>query len=122
MGSEKQLTRLQKKYCESAARGRNPTEAAREAGYKNPARAVMVLEKNERVQREIQRQKEAVRKETVQEEEPEVADQGEILEFLTQTMRGDEEPRIRMKAAELLGKMKDTGEKEERVVIVDDVK
>lgn len=122
MGSEKQLTRLQKKYCESVARGRNPTEAAREAGYKNPARAVMVLEKNERIQREIQRQKEAARKETAQEEEPEVADQGEILEFLTQTMRGDEEPRIRMKAAELLGKMKDTGEKEERVVIVDDVK
>lgn len=122
MGSEKQLTKLQKKYCESAARGRNPTEAAREAGYKNPARAVLVLEKNERIQREIQRRKEAAKQEGTQEGESEVADQGEIMEFLTQTMRGDEEPRIRMKAAELLGKLKDTGEKESRVVIVDDVK
>ena len=125
MTGNKRLTKLQRAYCESAARGRSPTEAAKEAGYKNPARAAAALEKKPEVQAKILRLKEAEAKQTP-EEEPEVADQTEILEFLTQAMREEKEPRIRMKAAELLGKrarlFQEPEETEGRVVIVDDVK
>jgi hypothetical protein len=61
------------------------------------------------------------------EEEAPVAEKEEILTFLTGMMREDDDPKLRMKAAELLGKRESLFEKgkaaEDRccVVIVDDL-
>ena len=68
-----------------------------------------------------------MRAEVQKEEEPPVAEKEEILCFLTEMMREDDDPKLRMKAAELLGKRESLfekgGQKNERcrVVIVDDI-
>lgn len=121
MAGERKLTEQQEIFCDEIARGRSPTEAATKAGYKNPKAAVSKLKKSGKLQIAIEE-----RRKTFMDDEAEVADKEEILEFLTQTMRGNEEVRIRMKAAELLGKRTKLFQEEEpeweRVVIVDDIK
>ena len=90
------------------------------------------MQRNEMVQREIARLKgqETAEKPAAQKAEEETpAEKEEILSFLTEVMRDNEDAdlKTRMKAAELLGKReslfeKGGQEKEKcRVVIVDDI-
>ena len=77
-----------------------------------------------KIQKQIERLKKAGKGADV---ETAVAEKDEILCFLTEMMREDEDPKLRMKAAELLGKRESLFEKTKetddrcRVVIVDDI-
>ena len=123
----------QKMFCRLCAGGVKPLEAAKKVGYRNVYGSTGDLLRNERIQQEIARMKggrtaeESAAQKT--EEETPAAEKEEILSFLTEVMRDNEEAdlKTRMKAAELLGKReslfekgKDTDEKC-RVVIVDDI-
>lgn len=129
--AERKLTEGQKTYCRLIAAGEKPVEAAKQAGYQNIYGAIGRMQRNEMVQREIARLKgqETAEKPAAEkaEEETPVAEKEEILCFLTEMMREDDDPKLRMKAAELLGKRESLFEKgrqtEERcrVVIVDDI-
>ena len=83
------------------------------------------LSKQERIQKEIMRQLKEKKKQNI-------ADDEEILQFLTSVMKGDAYieksdsiMKDRMKAAELLGKRQNTFEqselKNDAVIIVDDI-
>lgn len=126
------LTERQKKFCGLCAAGMQPREAAKLLGYRNISRSVGEMLGMEKIQKEIQRQKEPkteqAGKPTRQaEEESAVAEKEEILCFLTEMMREDDDPKMRMKAAELLGKRESLFEKEKRteeksrIIIVDDL-
>ena len=131
--AERKLTERQKEFCRLCADGMKPIDAARKLGYRNVYRSVGDLLRNEKIQQEIAKQKEAgpqAEKTTeghMEDETP--AEKAEILSFLTEVMRDNEEAdlKTRMKAAELLGKRESLFEKgkaaEEkcRVVIVDDI-
>ncbi|MBQ2924648.1 MAG: hypothetical protein IJE57_03640 [Anaerotignum sp.] len=130
--AERKLTEKQKKYCRFCAEGMKPIEAARKAGYQNIYGAIERLWRNEMIRQEIERQKDSEKtaKAAVQKTEEEMpAEKEEILSFLTEVMRDNEEAdlKTRMKAAELLGKRESLFEKEKhvdekcRVVIVDDI-
>ena len=130
--AEKQkLTEKQRVFCRLCAAGVKPLEAAKKAGYRNVYGSTGDLLRNERIQQEIKRLQgqEAEERLTTQKEEETPAEKEEILCFLTEVMRDNEEAdlKTRMKAAELLGKRESLFEKgkgaEEkcRVVIVDDI-
>ena len=130
--AEKQkLTEKQRMFCRLCAAGVKPLEAAKKAGYRNVYVSTGDLLRNERIQQEIKRLQgqEAEERLTTQKEEETPAEKEEILCFLTEVMRDNEEAdlKTRMKAAELLGKRESLFEKgkgiEEkcRVVIVDDI-
>ena len=127
--AEKRLTERQMEFCRLCAAGAKPLEAAKMLGYRNVYRSVGDMLRNERIQQEIARRKAQVEKPATQkvEEETPVAEKEEILCFLTEMMREDDDPKLRMKAAELLGKREslfEKGKREEencRVVIVDDI-
>ena len=130
--AEKQkLTEKQRMFCRLCAAGVKPLEAAKKAGYRNVYGSTGDLLRNERIQQEIKRLQgqEAEERLTTQKEEETPAENEEILCFLTEVMRDNEEAdlKTRMKAAELLGKRESLFEKgkgiEEkcRVVIVDDI-
>lgn len=136
-GAKKQtLTERQKAFCRLCAVGVKPIAAAKELGYRNVYRSTGDMLRNERIQREIARLKEAVAEPTTAQteqmpktEEEAPAEKDEILGFLTEVMRDNEEAdlKTRMKAAELLGKRESLFEKGRqdtercRVVIVDDL-
>ena len=132
--AEKQrLTEKQKMFCRLCAVGVKPLDAAKKAGYRNVYGSTGELLRNARIQREIERLKEADGQEhpatQKTEEETPAAEKEEILSFLTEVMRDNEEAdlKTRMKAAELLGKRESLFEKGNvtaekcRVVIVDDI-
>lgn len=130
--AEKQkLTEKQRMFCRLCAAGVKPLEAAKKAGYRNVYGSTGDLLRNERIQQEIKRLQgqEAEERLITQKEEETPAEKEEILCFLTEVMRDNEEAdlKTRMKAAELLGKRESLFEKgkgiEEkcRVVIVDDI-
>ena len=130
--AERKLTEGQKTYCRLIAAEIKPVEAAKKAGYQNIYAAIGRMQRNELVQREIARLKrqEAEEKSAVQKAEEETpAEKAEILSFLTEVMRDNEDAdlKTRMKAAELLGKRESLFEKDRqaeekcRVVIVDDI-
>lgn len=129
--AERKLTEKQQTFCSLCAMGVKPVEAAKKAGYRNACGSTGELLRNKRIQQEIERLKgpEKEQKTAAQklEEETPVAEKEEILCFLTEMMREDDDPKLRMKAAELLGKRESLFEKgkqnEEncRVVIVDDI-
>jgi len=126
VADKQRLTEKQKMFCRLCAAGVKPLEAAKKAGYRNIYRSTGDMLRNEEIQREIGRLKEAAAQKT-EEETP--AEKEEILSFLTEVMRDNEEAdlKTRMKAAELLGKRESLFEKgkgvEEKccVVIVDDI-
>ena len=124
--AERKLTDRQKMFCRLCAEGMKPIEAAKEAGYQNVYRTTGDMLRNERIRKEIERQKDK-KEHPMKTEEAPVAKKEEILTFLTGMMREDDDPKLRMKAAELLGKRESLFEKgktaEERccVVIVDDL-
>lgn len=131
MAERKTLTERQKEFCRLCAAGMKPLDAVKEAGYTSSGilKKLMGMEK---IQQEIQRRKEqmAVQAEKTMpkvEEETAVAEKEEILCFLTEMMREDDDPKLRMKAAELLGKRESLFEKEKKaeekspIIIVDDL-
>ena len=127
--AERKLTEKQQEFCSLCAMGMKPIAAVKAVGYRNVYGAAGDLLRNERIQQEIRRLKE--QQETLpavqREEETPVAEKEEILCFLTEMMREDDDPKLRMKAAELLGKRESLFEKGKqkdercRVVIVDDI-
>ncbi|MGN1231409.1 MAG: hypothetical protein ACI4TP_05865 [Anaerotignum sp.] len=131
MAERKTLTERQKEFCRLCAAGTEPKEAAKQMGYASRGmwKKLMGMEK---IQKEIQRWKEqtaAQAEKTMPKAEGEaaVAEKEEILCFLTEMMREDDDPKLRMKAAELLGKRESLFEKgkktEEKspIIIVDDL-
>lgn len=130
--AERKLTEGQKTYCRLLAAGMKPVEAAKKAGYQNIYAAIGRMQRNEMVQREIARlkgQEKSERTAAQKAEEETPAEKEEILSFLTEVMRDNEDAdlKTRMKAAELLGKRESLFEKDRqaeekcRVVIVDDI-
>ena len=125
--AERKLTDRQKVFCRLCAEGMKPIEAAKKAGYQNVYRTTGDMLRNERIRKEIERQKGKKESSVKMEEEAPVAEKEEILTFLTGMMREDDDPKLRMKAAELLGKRESLFERgkavEDRccVVIVDDL-
>lgn len=117
------LTEKQRAFCQFCAEGKSPKEAARLAGYKHFGSEAGKLMRMSKIQRGIERRKKAGYGGAT---EKAVAESDEILSFLTEMMREDDDPRMRMKAAELLGKRvslfeKEQGKAESRVIIVDDI-
>ena len=98
--AERKLTEKQKEFCRLCAEGMKPIEAAKALGYRNVYRSTGDLLRNERIHEEIQRLKEKLHTKKV-EEDTAVAEKEEILCFLTEMMREDDDPKLRMKAAEL---------------------
>lgn len=130
--AERKLTERQMEFCRKCAAGEKPIAAAKALGYRNPYRSVGDMLRSARIQAEILRLKAGGTEErpvTQKAEEEAPAEKAEILSFLTEVMRDNEEAdlKTRMKAAELLGKReslfeKGKGENEKcRVVIVDDI-
>ena len=131
--AERKLTERQKEFCVLCAEGMKPIDAARKLGYRNVYRSTGEMLRNEKIQQEITKRKgaEVIPEKTAEghPEEETPAEKAEILSFLTEVMRDNEEAdlKTRMKAAELLGKRESLFEKgkaaEEkcRVVIVDDI-
>lgn len=134
----RRLTKKQTVFCKNIARGRDPTDAAAEAGYKNGQLEGKRLMKNEKILWEIKHLQSEIQEtdETSDEKEEtdvggvterdEIADKDEILAFLTQTMRECKETKIRIKAAELLGKKtmlfgEEEKEEQSRIVILNDI-
>ena len=130
--AERKLTEKQMAFCRLCAEGMKPLEAVKELGYRNVYRSTGDMLRNERIQQEIARLKERESEERplmqkTEEETP--AEKEEILSFLTEVMRDNEEAdlKTRMKAAELLGKRESLFEKGKgsdekcRVIIVDDI-
>ena len=118
--SEKEIA-----FCRLRAEGKTPNQAALEAGYKN-VRYGDILMSKEKIKKEISR----LSKE--EENKVHVAENKEILCFLTSIMRGEEYEEMkdstikeRMKAAELLGKrlhlFDGRKEADSTVVIIDDI-
>ena len=119
------LSEKQEEFCRLLAEGKTTGEAERLIGFskgygwrlmRNPSAADA-----EETQKGVQRTEQPRKRET--------AKKAEILNFLTEVMRDEEEAdlKTRMKAAELLGKReslfekKTPTEKESRVIIVDDL-
>ena len=129
--AERKLTERQKEFCRLCAAGMKPLDAAKLLGYRNISRTVGDMLRMEKIQKEIQRRKEQTpeqaEKNMPKEEETAVAEKEEILCFLTEMMREDADPTMRMKAAELLGKRESLFEKEKKaeekspIFIVDDL-
>ena len=126
MNQEEKLQRMKEKeivFCRLKAEGKSDIEAAEQAGFLKQTGEK--LSKQERIQKEIMRQLKEKKKQNI-------ADDEEILQFLTSVMKGDAYieksdsiMKDRMKAAELLGKRQNTFEqselKNDAVIIVDDI-
>ena len=132
MAERKNLTDRQKEFCRLCAAGAKPIEAIKRLGYRNVYRSAGDMLRNEKIQQEIARMKAEGAEgwtmvQKTEEETP--AEKEEILSFLTEVMRDNEEAdlKTRMKAAELLGKRESLFEKGRQadekccVVIVDDL-
>lgn len=131
MAERKRLTEKQKKFYRYWTEGISPKEAAELAGYRDAAKEARRLMARAERQESTTKEKAGgedvkVEKETMAEGSA-VAEKEEILGFLTEMMREDDDPRMRMKAAELLGKRANLFEKEKQqekgahIIIVDDV-
>ena len=128
--AERKLTERQEEFCRLCAEGMKPIDAVKELGYRDVYGTTGKMLRNERIQREIQRLRKIEEEADIQKTEEEMpAEKEEILSFLTEVMRDNEEAdlKTRMKAAELLGKRESLFEKGKgthekyRVVIVDDI-
>ena len=133
MEKRQELSEKQEEFCRLLAEGKTTGEAERLIGFskgygwrlmrKEHIRRAIKVRKNPRAADAEETQK------GVQPRKRETAKKAEILSFLTEVMRDEEEAdlKTRMKAAELLGKReslfekKTPTEKESRVIIVDDL-
>ena len=132
-----EVSEKQEEFCRLLAEGKTTGEAERLIGFSKGYGWRLMRE--EHIRRAIKVRKnpsaadaEETQKGVQQTEQPrkrETAKKAEILSFLTEVMRDEEEAdlKTRMKAAELLGKReslfekKTPMEKESRVIIVDDL-
>ena len=64
MGVKNTLTERQRQFCRLCAAGMEPRQAAKALGYRNIGRSVRDMLGMEKIQREIQRQKEQAEKPT----------------------------------------------------------
>lgn len=127
MAERKTLTEKQKAFCRFCAGGMSPKEAAKLAGYSNAGAEAKRLMQRSKIQKAIEKMKGPKKEKAA--DEGIAAEKEEILSFLTEVMRDNEEAdlKTRMKAAELLGKRESLFEKgkgaeeQRRVVIVDDI-
>ena len=137
MEKRQDLSEKQAEFCRLLAEGKTTGEAERLIGFSKGYG--WKLMKKEHIRRAIKARKnpsaaaaEETQESTQRTEQPkkrETAKRAEILSFLTEVMRDEEEAdlKTRMKAAELLGKReslferKAPTEKESRVIIVDDL-
>ena len=137
MEKRQDLSEKQAEFCRLLAEGKTTGEAERLIGFSKGYG--WRLMKKEHIRRAIKARKnpsaaaaEETQESTQRTEQPkkrETAKRAEILSFLTEVMRDEEEAdlKTRMKAAELLGKReslferKAPTEKESRVIIVDDL-
>ncbi len=119
--SEKEIV-----FCRLRAEGQTPFQAAEQAGYAKGNYGERLM-KQEKIQKAIQKFSEGQGNGNLT-----VAENEEILKFLTRIMRGDEYEekkdsviKDRMRAAELLGKrlklFENAAEEEKQVVIIDDI-
>lgn len=120
----KNLSKKEIVFCRLKAQGKTNLQAAEEAGYRQEYGERLM--KQEKVQKEIKRLLKDKRKE-------EIADDVDVLQFLTSVMKGDAYKekndaamKDRMRAAELLGKRQNIFEqvadvKNDTVIIVDDI-
>ena len=119
MEKRQELSEKQEEFCRLLAEGKTTGEAERLIGFSKGYG--WRLMRKEHIRRAIKVRKKPRKRET--------AKKAEILSFLTEVMRDEEEAdlKTRMKAAELLGKReslfekKTPMEKESRVIIVDDL-
>ena len=72
--AERKLTDRQKVFCRLCAEGMKPIEAAKEAGYRNVYRTTGDMLRNERIRKEIERQKGKKESSVKMEEEAPVAE------------------------------------------------
>lgn len=117
-------------FCRLVMEGKMPSQAAKEAGYAKGAYGLELLKK-EKIKAYLSERDTA--QQTQGRKETDVAENEEILKFLTSIMRGDEYEerkdsiiKDRMKAAELLGKrmklFEGTEEEDDtKIVIMDDI-
>lgn len=134
MEKRQDLSEKQEEFCRLLAEGKTTGEAERLIGFSKGYG--WKLMRKEHIRRAIRVRKNPSAAETEEAAQPrerlrkrETAKKAEILSFLTEVMRDEEEAdlKTRMKAAELLGKReslfekKQPTEKESRVVIVDDL-
>ena len=133
MEKRQELSEKQEEFCRLLAEGKTTGEAERLIGFsKGYGWRLMRKEHIRRAIKVRAADAEETQKGVQQTEQPrkrETAKKAEILSFLTEVMRDEEEAdlKTRMKAAELLGKReslfekKTPTEKESRVIIVDDL-
>lgn len=117
-------------FCRLVIQGKTPSQAAKEAGYAQGAYGLKLVKKDKISSYIFQHQ--PIHK-TAMSKEEKVAENEEILKFLTSIMRGDEYEekkdsviKDRMKAAELLGKRMNLFENKDeeentKIVIMDDI-
>ncbi len=120
---KKGLNKNEMEFCRLKVEGKTDLQAAKGAGYSEQYGKNLL--KKEYIQKEIKKLLEEKRKE-------EIADDTDILQFLTSVMKGDAYKekndavmKDRMRAAELLGKRQNvfeqTDSKNDVVIIVDDI-
>ncbi len=120
---KKGLNKNEIEFCRLKVEGKTDLQAAKGAGYSEQYGKNLL--KKEYIQKEIKKLLEEKRKE-------EIADDTDILQFLTSVMKGDAYKekndavmKDRMRAAELLGKRQNvfeqTDSKNDVVIIVDDI-
>ena len=133
MEKRQELSEKQEEFCRLLAEGKTTGEAERLIGFSKGYGWRLMRKEHIRRAIKVRKNPSAADAEGVQQtEQPrkrETAKKAEILSFLTEVMRDEEEAdlKTRMKAAELLGKReslfekKTPMEKESRVIIVDDL-
>ena len=120
---KKGLNKNEIEFCRLKVEGKTDLQAAKGAGYSEQYGKNLI--KKEYIQKEIKKLLEEKRKE-------EIADDTDILQFLTSVMKGDAYKekndavmKDRMRAAELLGKRQNVFEQKNSnndvVIIVDDI-
>ena len=113
---KKSLSKNEIVFCRLKVEGKTDLQAAKEAGYVEEYGKNLL--KKEYIQNEIKRLQEEKKKE-------EIANDTDILQFLTYKEKNDGVMKDRMRAAELLGKRQNvfeqTDSKNDVVIIVDDI-
>ncbi len=122
------LSEKQEEFCRLLAEGKTTGEAERLIGFSKGYGWRLMRKEHIRSAADAEETQKGVQR-MEQPRKGETAKKAEILSFLTEVMRDEEEAdlKTRMKAAELLGKReslfekKTPTEKESRVIIVDDL-
>ena len=129
MEKRQELSEKQEEFCRLLAEGKTTGEAERLIGFSKGYGWRLMRKEHIRRAIKVRKNPSAADAEETQKGVQRMEQKAEILSFLTEVMRDEEEAdlKTRMKAAELLGKReslfekKTPTEKESRVIIVDDL-